>query len=210
MLLEPKYYGLIGGEIISDLVDLADYDGNIRLNEKHFPDLNYYQDRDLGVSAKRLKALMLACHLKHKEGEEFLMRFIDEKISQKNEKILLNKINKKFKGEEDQEYARKSIMTREDRFYWFKSLLRFRKRFEDLLDLASIKGRETETEFSPKAFSALTIMNNLSKTCWEYDNIMFLLLGNYALQRLDRNRLILEYGYPGFLEDETSLGEAPF
>lgn len=95
---------------------------------------------------------------------------------------LLNKINKKFKDEEDQEYARKSISTREGRFWWFKSLLRFRKRYEDLFDFAAFNGKETITELMPKAYSAITLSNKISGICREYDEILFLLLGDYAQQ----------------------------
>ena len=184
MPLGPKYRGLIGYEIISDLVKLTDFDGNIKHDENNLPDINHYQNGDMDVSAKRLKATMLSCHLKLQEGEDFLMQFIDEKISQKEQEKLLKKINKLFKDSEDQEYMRKSILTREGRFNWFKSLLIFRKRFEVLSDLATFNGRETEAEFCPKAYSALTIYKKLSKICWEYDDIMFLLLGDYAQQPL--------------------------
>ena len=177
-------YEITGYDIISDLVDLADFDGNIEIDENSLPDVNYYQERDLGDSAKRLRALMLACHLKHQEGEDCLMQFIDKEISKKNQKKLLNKINKIFKEEEDREYAKKSIMTTEGRLCWFKSLLRFRKRYEDLFDLAAFNRKETMTKLMPKAYSAITLSNKISGICREYDDIMFLLLGDYAQQPL--------------------------
>lgn len=177
-------YEIIGYDIISDLVDLADFDGNIEIDENSLPDVNYYQERDLGDSAKRLRAIMLACHLKHQEGEDCLMQFIDKEISKKNQKKLLNKINKIFKEEEDREYAKKSIMTREGRLCWFKSLLRFRKRYEDLFELAAFNRKETMTELMPKAYSAITLSNKISGICREHDDIMFLLLGDYAQQPL--------------------------
>ena len=177
-------YETTGYDIISDLVDLADFDGNIEIDVNSLPDVNYYQERDLGDSAKRLRALMLACHLKHQEGEDCLMQFIDKEISKKNQKKLLNKINKIFKEEEDREYAKKSIMTTEGRLCWFKSLLRFRKRYEDLFDLAAFNRKETMRKLMPKAYSAITLSNKISGICREYDDIMFLLLGDYAQQPL--------------------------
>ncbi len=182
MSIGAKDYGLIGYNVISDLVDMTDLDGNIRFDENYLPDMKYYQDKECVSSAKRIKALILACHLEHHEGEDCLMQFIDEKISQKNEMKLLNKINKKFKNDEDQEHARKSISTREGRFWWFKSLLRFRKRYEDLFDFAAFNGKETITELMPKAYSAITLSNKISGICREYDEILFLLLGDYAQQ----------------------------
>ena len=182
MPLGSNCCGLIGCKIISDLINLADLDGNIKNDENNLPDLNYYQNKDLGDSAKRLKALILACHLEYQEGEDCLMQFIDEEISQKNQKKLLNKINKIFKEEEDREYAKKSIMTTEGRLCWFKSLLRFRKRYEDLFDLAAFNRKETMTELMPKAYSAITLSNKISGICREYDEILFLLLGDYAQQ----------------------------
>lgn len=182
MTLGFDYYGLNGYEIISGLIDLVDLDGNIKFDEIYLPDMEYYQDKECASSAKKIKALMLACHLEHHEGEDCLMQFIDEKISQKNEMKLLNKINKKFKNDEDQEHARKSISTREGRFCWFKSLLRFRKRYEDLFDLSAFNGKEAITELMSKAYSAITICNKISGICREYDEILFLLLGDYAQQ----------------------------
>lgn len=202
-------YEITGYDIISDLVDLADFDGNIEIDENSLTDVNYYQERDLGDSAKRLRALMLACHLKHQEGEDCLMQFIDKEISKKNQKKLLNKINKIFKEEEDREYAKKSIMTTEGRLCWFKSLLRFRKRYADLFDLAAFNGKETLTELMPKAYSALTLCYKISGICQEYDDIMFLLLGDYALQRIDGDCL-WDYDNPQILRNEPQTDSDPF
>ena len=183
MPLGLKYYRMIGDEIISRLVELTDPDGNIKFDENHLPDIKYYQGIDCTYSAERLKAIMLACHLEHQEGEDCLMPFIDEKISEKQLRRLLNKINRNFKDSaEDQEYIRKNVMTREGRLGWFQSLLRFRKRLDDLFDLAGLSGRETVAEMFQKAYSAITLCKQLSKTCIEYDNIMLLLLGDYAQQ----------------------------
>ena len=83
----------------------------------------------------------------------------------------------------------------------FFALLRFRKRFEDLADLAAFNGKETITELMPKAYSDLTIYNKVSRICREYGDIMLLLLGDYALQRIDKDSL-LDYKNPGILQDE--------
>ena len=90
----------------------------------------------------------------------------------------------------------------------FFALLRFRKRFEDLADLAAFNGKETITELMPKAYSALTIYNKVSRICREYGDIMFLLLGDYALQRIDKDSM-LDYENPGLLQDEPQTDSDP-
>lgn len=73
--------------------------------------------------------------------------------------------------------------------------------FEDLADLAAFNGKETITELMPKAYSALTIYNKVSRICREYGDIMFLLLGDYALQRIDQDSM-MDYENPEILQDE--------
>ena len=208
MSIGAKDYGLIGYNVISDLVDMADYGGNIKFDENYLPDMEFYQDKECVSSAKRLKALILACHLEHHEGEDCLMQFIDKENSQKEQKKLLNRISKILKEEDDLKHARKSIMTRKGRLVWFRSLLRFSKRFEDLADLAAFNGKETITELMPKAYSDLTIYNKVSRICQEYGDIMFLLLGDYALQRIDKDSM-LDYENPGLLQDEPQTDSDP-
>lgn len=201
MSIGAKDYGLIGYNIVSDLVDKADLDGNIKLDENYLPDMEFYQDKGCVSSAKRIKALILACHLEHHKGEDCLMQFIDRNNSETKQKKLLNRISKILKEEDDLKHARRSIMTRKGRLVWFRSLLRFKKRFEDLADLAAFNGKETITELMPKAYSALTIYNKVSRICREYGDIMFLLLGNYAQQRIDKDSM-LNYENLGILQDE--------
>ena len=204
-----KDYELVGNQIISGLVDIADFDGNIRFDENYLPDMEYYQDKECATSAKRIKALILACHLEHHKGEDCLMQFIDRNNSETKQKKLLNRISKILKEEDDLKHARRSIMTREGRLVWFKSLLRFSKRFEDLADLAAFNGKETITELMPKAYSALTIYNKVFRICREYGDIMFLLLGDYAQQRFDKDSL-LDYKNLGILQDEPQTDSDPF
>ena len=210
MSIGAKDYLLIGYNIISDLVDVADFDGNIMFDENYLPDMNYYQDKECVSSAKRLKALLLSCHFEHRKGEDFLMQFIDKVNSQKGQKKLLNRISKILKEEDDLKHARRSIMTRKGRLVWFKSLLRFRKRIEELSVFAAFNGKETITELMPKAYNALTFYKKISGICREYDDIMFLLLGDYALQRFDRNILIEDHGMPGILLGESPSDTDPF
>lgn len=210
MSIGAKDYLLIGYNIISDLVDVADFDGNIMFDENYLPDMNYYQDKECVSSAKRLKALMLAYHLEHRKGEDFLMQFIDKVNSQKVQKKILNRISKILKDEDDLKHVRRSIMTRKGRLVWLKSLLRFRKRIEDLSVFAAFNGKETITELMPKAYNALTFYEKISGICQEYDDIMFLLLGDYALQRFDRNILIEDHGMPGILLGESPSDTDPF
>lgn len=73
MFLGPNYYRLNGYEIISGLIDLVDLDGNIKFDENHLLDMMYYQDKECAISAKKITEIMLACHLKHQEGEDCLM-----------------------------------------------------------------------------------------------------------------------------------------
>ena len=210
MSIGAKDYLLIGYNIISDLVDVADFDGNIMFDENYLPDMNYYQDKECVSSAKRLKALMLAYHLEHRKGEDFLMQFIDKVNSQEVQKKLLNRISKTLKEEDDLKHVKRSIMTRKGRLAWFKSLLRFRKRIEDLSVFAGFDGKETITELMPKAYNAFTFYNKILGICQEYDDIIFLLLGDYALQRFDRNILIEDYGMPGILLGESPSDKDPF
>lgn len=210
MSIGAKDYLLIGYNIISDLVDVADFDGNIMFDENYLPDMNYYQDKECVSSAKRLKALMLAYHLEHRKGEDFLMQFIDKVNSQKVQKKILNRISKILKDEDDLKHVRRSIMTRKGRLVWLKSLLRFRKRIEDLSVFAAFNGKETITELMPKAYNALTFYEKISGICQEYDDIMFLLLGDYALQRFDSNILIEDHGMPGILLGESPSDTDPF
>lgn len=210
MSIGAKDYLLIGYNIISDLVDVADFDGNIMFDENYLPDMNYYQDKECVSSAKRIKALILACHLEHHEGEDCLIQFIDRKNSQTGQKKILNRISKILKEEDDLKHARRGIMTRKGRLVWFKSLLRFRKRIEDLSVLAGFDGKETITELMPKAYNALTFCNKILGVCQEYDELMFLLLGDYALQRFDRNILIEDHGMPGILLGESPSDKDPF
>lgn len=154
-------YRLFGHEIISNLVDMADLDGNIKFDENYLPDMEFYQDKECAFSAKRIKALILACHLEHHEGEDCLMQFIDRKNSQTGQKKILNRISKILKEEDDLKHARRGIMTRKGRLVWFKSLLRFRKRYEDLFDLAGFNGKETITELIPKGYSILTLYDKI-------------------------------------------------
>ena len=210
MSIGAKDYGIIGYNIISDLVDVADFDGNIMFDENYLPDMNYYQDKECVSSAKRLKVLMLACHLEHREGEDFLMQFIDKVNSQEVQKKILNRISKILKKEDDRKHARRSIMTRKGRLVWFKSLLRFRKRIEDLSVFAGFDGKETITELMPKAYNAFTFYNKILGICQEYDELMFLLLGDYALQRFDSNILIEDHGMPGILLGESPSDTDPF
>ena len=209
MSIGAKDYGLIGYNVISDLVDMTDLDGNIRFDENYLPDMKYYQDKECVSSAKRIKALILACHLEHHEGEDCLMQFIDRKNSQTGQKKILNRISKIINEEDDQKHARRSIMTRKGRLVWFKSLLRFRKRYADLFDLAAFNGKETLTELMPKAYSALTLCYKISGICQEYDDIMFLLLGDYALQRIDGDCL-WDYDNPQILRNEPQTDSDPF
>lgn len=209
MSIGAKDYGLIGYNIVSDLVDKADLDGNIKLDENYLPDMEFYQDKGCVSSAKRIKALILACHLEHHKGEDCLMQFIDRNNSETKQKKLLNRISKILKEEDDLKHARRSIMTRKGRLVWFKSLLRFSKRFEDLADLAAFNGKETITELMPKAYSALTIYNKVSRICREYDDIMFLLLGDYAQQRFDKDSM-LDCENLGILQDEPQTDSVPF
>ena len=210
MSIGAKDYLLIGYNIISDLVDVADFDGNIMFDENYLPDMNYYQDKECVSSAKRLKALMLAYHLEHRKGEDFLMQFIDKVNSQKVQKKILNRISKILKDEDDLKHVRRSIMTRKGRLVWLKSLLRFRKRIEDLSVFAAFNGKETITELMPKAYNALTFYEKISGICQEYDDIMLLLLGDYALQRFDSNILIEDHGMPGILLGESPSDADPF
>ncbi len=210
MSIGAKDYGLIGYNVISDLVDMTDLDGNIRFDENYLPDMKYYQDKECVSSAKRIKALILACHLEHHEGEDCLMQFIDRKNSQTGQKKILNRISKILKEEDDLKHARRGIMTRKGRLVWFKSLLRFRKRYADLFDLAAFNGKETLTELMPKAYSALTLCYKISGICQEYDEIMFLLLGDYALQRIDRDCLTEDYENPEILRNEAQSDSDPF
>lgn len=210
MSIGAKDYLLIGYNIISDLVDVADFDGNIMFDENYLPDMNYYQDKECVSSAKRLKALMLAYHLEHRKGEDFLMQFIDKVNSQKVQKKILNRISKILKDEDDLKHVRRSIMTRKGRLVWLKSLLRFRKRIEDLSVFAAFNGKETITELMPKAYNALTFYEKISGICQEYDDIMLLLLGDYALQRFDSNILIEDHGMPGILLGESPSDTDPF
>ena len=94
MSIGAKDYGLIGYNVISDLVDMADLDGNIKFDENYLPDMEFYQDKECAFSAKRIKALILACHLEHHEGEDCLMQFIDRKNSQTGQKKILNRISR--------------------------------------------------------------------------------------------------------------------
>jgi len=204
-----KDYELVGNQIISGLVDLVDFDGNIKFDENYLPDMEFYQDKECASSAKRIKALILAYHLEHHKGEDCLMQFIDRNNSETKQKKLLNRISKILKEEDDLKHARRSIMTRKGRLVWFRSLLRFKKRFEDLADLAAFNGKETITELMPKAYSALTIYNKVSRICREYDDIMFLLLGDYAQQRIDKDSM-LDYENPGILQDEPQTDSDPF
>ena len=192
MSIGAKNYGLVGYNVISDLVDMADYDGNIMFDENYLPDMKYYQDKECVSSAKRIKALILACHLEHRKGEDFLMQFIDKVNSQEVQKKLLNRISKTLKEEDDLKHVRRSIMTRKGRLVWFKSLLRFRKRLEDMSDFAAFSGKETITELMPKGYNAFVFYKKISGISQEYDDIMFLLLGDYALRRIDKDHL-LEY-----------------
>ena len=210
MSIGAKDYGLIGYNVISDLVDMTDLDGNIRFDENYLPDMKYYQDKECVSSAKRIKALILACHLEHHEGEDCLMQFIDRKNSQTGQKKILNRISKILKEEDDLKHARSGIMTRKGRLVWFKSLLRFRKRYEDLFDLAGFNGKETITELIPKGYSALTLYRKILGICQEYDDIMFLLLGDYALQRIDRDCLTEDYENPEILRNEAQSDSDPF
>lgn len=210
MSIGAKDYGLIGYNVISDLVDMTDLDGNIRFDENYLPDMEFYQDKECAFSAKRLKALMLAYHLEHRKGEDFLMQFIDKVNSQEVQKKLLNRISKTLKEEDDLKHVRRSIMTRKGRLVWFKSLLRFRKRIEDLSVFAGFDGKETITELMPKAYNALTFCNKILGICQEYDELMFLLLGDYALQRFDSNILIEDHGMPGILLGESPSDTDPF
>ena len=210
MSIGAKDYGLIGYNVISNLVDMTDLDGNIRFDENYLPDMKYYQDKECVSSAKRIKALILACHLEHHEGEDCLMQFIDRKNSQTGQKKILNRISKIINEEDDQKHARRSIMTRKGRLVWFKSLLRFRKRYADLFDLAAFNGKETLTELMPKAYSALTLYRKILGICQEYDEIMFLLLGDYALQRIDRDCLTEDYENPEILRNEGQSDSDPF
>ena len=209
MSIGAKDYGLIGYNVISEFVDMADYGGNIKFDENYLPDMEFYQDKECAFSAKRIKALILACHLEHHEGEDCLMQFIDRKNSQTGQKKILNRISKILKEEDDLKHARRSIMTRKGRLVWFKSLLRFRKRYEDLFDLAGFNGKETVTELIPKGYSALTLYRKILGICQEYDEIMFLLLGDYAQQRFDRDSL-LDYKNLGILQDEPQTDSVPF
>ena len=204
-----KDYEFVGNQIISDLVNVVDFDGNIMFDENYLPDMKFYQDKGCASSAKRIKALILTCHLEHHKGEDCLMQFIDRNNSETKQKKLLNRISKILKEEDDLKHARRSIMTRKGRLVWFRSLLRFSKRFEDLADLAAFNGKETITELMPKAYSALTIYNKVSRICREYGDIMFLLLGDYALQRIDKDSL-LDYENPGILQDEPQTDSVPF
>ena len=204
-----KDYELVGNQIISGLVDLVDFDRNIKFDENYLPDMKYYQDKECATSAKRIKALILACHLEHHKGEDCLMQFIDRNNSETKQKKLLNRISKILKEEDDLKHARRSIMTRKGRLVWFKSLLRFSKRFEDLADLAAFNGKEAITELMPKAYSALTIYNKVSRICREYGDIMFLLLGDYAQQRFDKDSM-LDYENLGILQDEPQTDSDPF
>ena len=70
MSVGANYYGLIGYNIISDLVNIADYDGNFKFDENYLPDMEFYQDKDCVFSAKRIKELILTCHLEHHNGED--------------------------------------------------------------------------------------------------------------------------------------------
>lgn len=210
MSIGAKDYGLIGYNIVSDLVDVADFDGNIMFDENYLPDMKYYQDKECVSSAKRIKALILAYHLEHRKGEDFLMQFIDKVNSQEVQKKLLNRISKTLKEEDDLKHVRRSIMTRKGRLVWLKSLLRFRKRIEELSFFAAFNGKETITELMPKAYNALTFYKKISGICREYDDIMFLLLGDYALQRFDRNILIEDHGMPGILLGESPSDTDPF
>lgn len=210
MSIGAKNYEIIGYNIISDIVDVADFDGNIMFDENYLPDMKYYQDKECASSAKRLIALMLACHLEHRKGEDFLMQFIDKVNSQEVQKKLLNRISKTLKEEDDLKHVRRSIMTRKGRLVWFKSLLRFRKRIEELSVFAAFNGKETITELMPKAYNSLTFYKKISGICREYDDIMFLLLGDYALQRFDRNILIEDHGMPGILLGESPSDTDPF
>ena len=210
MSIGAKDYELVGYNIVSDLVDMADLDGNIKLDENYLPDIKYYQDKECVSSAKSLKALMLACHLEHREGEDCLMQFIDKKNSQKVQKKILNRISKILKDEDDLKHVRRSIMTRKGRLVWFKSLLLFRKRIEDLSVITAFNGKETITELMPKAYNAFTFYKKILGICQEYDDIIFLLLGDYALQRFDRNILIEDHGMPGILLGESPSDTDPF
>ena len=210
MSIGAKDYGIIGYNIISDLVDVADFDGNIMFDENYLPDMNYYQDKECVSSAKRLKVLMRACHLEHREGEDFLMQFVDKKNSQEVQKKILNRISKILKEEDNLKHVRRSIMTRKGRLVWFKSLLLFRKRIEDLSVFAGFDGKETITELMPKAYNAFTFYKKILGICQEYDELMFLLLGDYALQRFDRNILIEDHGMPGILLGESPSDTDPF
>ena len=99
MSIGAKDYGLIGYNVISDLVDMTDLDGNIRFDENYLPDMEFYQDKECVSSAKRIKALILACHLEHHKGEDCLMQFIDRNNSETKQKKLLNRISKILKEE---------------------------------------------------------------------------------------------------------------
>ncbi len=210
MSIGVKDYGIIGYNIISDLVNVADFDGNIKFDENYLPDMKYYQDKECASSAKRLKVLMLACHLEHREGEDCLIQLIDKKNSQTGQKKILNRISKILKEEDDLKHARRGIMTRKGRLVWFKSLLLFRKRIEDLSVFAGFDGKETITELMPKAYNAFTFYKKILGICQEYDELMFLLLGDYALQRFDRNIIIEDYGMPGILLGESPSDADPF
>lgn len=210
MSIGAKDYGLIGYNVISDLVDMADLDGNIRFDENYLPDMKYYQDKECVSSAKRIKALILACHLEHHEGEDCLMQFIDRKNSQTGQKKILNRISKILKEEDDLKHARRGIMTRKGRLVWFKSLLRFRKRYEDMSDFAAFSGKETITELMPKGYNAFVFYKKISGISQEYDDIMFLLLGDYALRRIDRDCLTEDYENPEILRNEAQSDSDPF
>lgn len=203
-------YGLIGHEIISNLVYLADLDGNIKLDENYFPDINYYQEKECAFAAKRIKALILACHLEHHVDEDWLMQFIDKVNSQKGQKKLLNRISLILNEEDTLKHVRRSVMTRKGRLVWFKSLLRFRKRLEDMSDFAAFSGKDTITELMPKGYNAFVFYKKISGISQEYDDIMFLLLGDYALQRFDSNILIEDHGMPGILLGESPSDADPF
>ena len=189
---------LIGWQILQVLLPLAHKNGKFSIDKTTFlPKENKIWLNNYRV--RRLHAMMNTCEISpcqevEKKGYDFLQNFVSTSFSDNRKEKVLN-IILNFIGDKP-EYKielSESLSNWKDRLEMFKYFFFNRKKIENLLDDGEPDYRSEKNLSMPLIYSKFTremiILKKISIICNEMEEILVLLMGDYADKRFNMSEL---------------------